>query len=399
MDKVFSVENMSDQFWSSHPTLNRSSSEWAFQRFLREAVTATSRKHVTPDPDPHPGSGPGIPVDSEEYQAFLKNKLDLACKAVALTRANCVISSQESSTSAPDIMPPIVQIDTHTAATGSGHDLPKKQDKDVGGSVAPSLPAVQKKLCFQVRSTTSGSSGDQSDDDEVDCGTIESLDPADAKRRRRMLSNRESARRSRRRKQAHLTELETKVSELRVENSSLTKRLTDASTKYNEVVVDNRVLKADVETLRAKGIIANIRELSICLCNSEEEAISVFAGKNIVKMAEETVKRITGLNPFLQTVTEISTMMPTYSGSPSDTSTDTSVPVQHDPKQQYHATPSSRMPSHDTSLADIPSEDHVRHPATAAAANKMERTLSMHRVASLEHLQKRIRGETYAGGK
>ncbi|GAA0184447.1 basic leucine zipper transcription factor [Lithospermum erythrorhizon] len=370
MDKVFSVENMSDQFWSSHPTLNRSSSEWAFQSFLREAVTATSAKHVTPDPDPHPGSGPGIPVDSEEYQAFLKNKLDLACKAVALTRANCVISSQESSTSAPDIMPPIVQIDTHTAATGSGHDLPKKQDKDVGGSVAPSLPAVQKKLCFQVRSTTSGSSGDQSDDDEVDCGTIKSLDPADAKRRRRMLSNRESARRSRRRKQAHLTELETKVSELRVENSSLTKRLTDASTKYNEVVVDNRVLKADVETLRAK-----------------------------VKMAEETVKRITGLNPFLQTLTEISTMMPTYSGSPSDTSTDTSVPVQHDPKQQYHATPSSRMPSHDTSLADIPSEDHVRHPATAAAANKMERTSSMHRVASLEHLQKRIRGETYAGGK
>jgi len=39
---------------------------------------------------------------------------------------------------------------------------------------------------------------------------------------------------------------------LRVENSSLLKSLTDISQKYNESAVDNRVLKADVETLRAK---------------------------------------------------------------------------------------------------------------------------------------------------
>lgn len=45
------------------------------------------------------------------------------------------------------------------------------------------------------------------------------------------------------------------VSQLRVENSSLLKRLSDVSQKYNEAAVDNRVLKADVETLRAKVII------------------------------------------------------------------------------------------------------------------------------------------------
>lgn len=43
-----------------------------------------------------------------------------------------------------------------------------------------------------------------------------------------------------------------KVSQVRVENSSLLKRFTDISQKYNEAAVDNRVLKADVETLRAK---------------------------------------------------------------------------------------------------------------------------------------------------
>lgn len=41
---------------------------------------------------------------------------------------------------------------------------------------------------------------------------------------------------------------------MRVENSSLLKQLTDISQKYNESAVDNRVLKADVETLRAKVI-------------------------------------------------------------------------------------------------------------------------------------------------
>jgi hypothetical protein len=54
------------------------------------------------------------------------------------------------------------------------------------------------------------------------------------------------------------------VAQLRVENSSLLKSLTDISQKYNESAVDNRVLKADVETLRAKvtpltGLSLNLR--------------------------------------------------------------------------------------------------------------------------------------------
>ncbi|XXG75030.1 hypothetical protein AAC387_Pa07g3621 [Persea americana] len=56
----------------------------------------------------------------------------------------------------------------------------------------------------------------------------------------------------RRRKQAHLSELEQQVAQLRFENSSLLKQLTDVSQKYNEAALDNRVLKAEVETLRAK---------------------------------------------------------------------------------------------------------------------------------------------------
>jgi hypothetical protein len=42
------------------------------------------------------------------------------------------------------------------------------------------------------------------------------------------------------------------VSLLRVENNSLMRRLAEVSERYTNVVVDNRVLKANVETLETK---------------------------------------------------------------------------------------------------------------------------------------------------
>jgi len=149
MDRVFSVDDdIGDHFWSTPPTaelgvdsptsaataaisyskmMNRSSSEWAFQRFLQEAAgTTTSSPPLPPTMASSSSSShqndvveikdenlstpnlnsstalnskpaatsfasappQNIPVDAEEYQAFLKNRLDLACAAVALTRVN-----------------------------------------------------------------------------------------------------------------------------------------------------------------------------------------------------------------------------------------------------------------------------------------------------------------------
>lgn len=138
MDRVFSVEEISEQFWSSPPqkdgndassAMNRSSSEWAFQRFLQEAESSSpspkrhqklhsvgendvveikvkddlpdlsssssSRNHENSKIDASlsakSNGNNNIPLDAEDYQAFLKSKLNLACAAVALSRVNSFI--------------------------------------------------------------------------------------------------------------------------------------------------------------------------------------------------------------------------------------------------------------------------------------------------------------------
>ncbi|KAK9067487.1 hypothetical protein SSX86_014817 [Deinandra increscens subsp. villosa] len=466
--RLFSVDDIAGHFWSPSPAadedesssstsasknrstpvmMNRSMSEWQFQCFLQEASgpppeSSSSRPNdvveIT-DQDTNQSisttnaggeaattsfgaSGVNFPVDSEEYQAYLKSRLNLACAAVALTRATSAKTqdfaalhdngSQASNTSqlgyqtpskgsqvrrGDAVMPEVEGRRGSSKSSKSAQEArisvkaqgeakqplvdPKGTGKDSGGPVGiPSLPVIPKKAAIPVKSATSGSSRELSDDDELDADTetTQNMDPTDAKRVRRMLSNRESARRSRRRKQAHLTELETQVSQLRVENSSLLKRLTDINQKYNEAAVDNRVLKADVETMRAK-----------------------------VKMAEESVKRITGFNPMVHPVSDISTIgppMPSYSCSPSDASTDSALPVQDDMKQQ-HFYQGQHLPTatnHHISATRVPMVnltppvENVQHPnpvMSDVAAQKMGRTPSMQRVASLEHLQKRLRGD------
>lgn len=82
--------------------MNRSASEWAFERFLREASTGQGDDRRPSGSVASSGSSSvGVadkdaddevvevklpPRDSEEYHAILKRQLNLACAAVALTR-------------------------------------------------------------------------------------------------------------------------------------------------------------------------------------------------------------------------------------------------------------------------------------------------------------------------
>ncbi|CAK9198618.1 unnamed protein product [Sphagnum jensenii] len=62
---------------------------------------------------------------------------------------------------------------------------------------------------------------------------------------------------SHRQEQMHLSDLEMQVAQLCVENTTLLKGLTDISHKFNKAVVDNHVLRSDVEALLLSSILSN----------------------------------------------------------------------------------------------------------------------------------------------
>ncbi|CAM8938206.1 unnamed protein product [Rhodiola kirilowii] len=332
MDRVLSVEGIAELLWTTPPLCQldnnsdttvknasasammiRSSSEWALRQFIQENNTSDHHSPVDDGEDDetveirdHLAGPPNVRIDSDVYQAFLKSRLDLACAAVAMTRQASIGKPQDTSTSTDSgsKVSNASLVNSQLNRKGSGSSSSKRKYKD-GPIGNPSLQAKRSKPMVQVKSTTS-SSRELSDDNELEeCTDItRNMDHTNDKRVRRMMSNRESARRSRTRKQAHVTDLETQVAQLRVENSSLSKRLTEISQMFNEADVDNRVLKADVETLRAK-----------------------------LKMAEETVKRVRGQSPIMfQTISEAST----FNNQSYDTSTDAAVPVQNDPSHHIH---------------------------------------------------------------
>lgn len=108
-------------------------------------------------------------------------------------------------------------------------------------------------------------------------------------------------------------------------------------------------------------------------------------------MAEESVKRVTGVNLIYPNIPDMSTIGMPFSESPSDATADAAVPILDNPNHFFQ--PQSHDQRINTCLPEIasapPVEDVVHG---AVAGGKMGRTASMQRVASLEHLQKRMCG-------
>jgi hypothetical protein len=109
-----------------------------------------------------------------------------------------------------------------------------------------------------------------------------------------------------------------------------------------------------------------------------------------VKMAEDSVKRVTGMNALFPAVSDMSSLSMPFQGSPSDSTSDLN---------SYFAT-QSEVGANNNYMPDIASstqedEDFVN---AALAAGKIDRTASLQRVASLEHLQKRMCGGPPSSG-
>ncbi|KAJ4957478.1 hypothetical protein NE237_024589 [Protea cynaroides] len=217
----------------------------------------------------------------------------------------------------------------------------------------------------QARVASSGSSREQSDDEELEAGAWEQStdDLIDLKRIRRKVSNRESARRSRRRKQAHLADLELQVDQLRGENASLYRQLTDANQQFHEAATDNRVLKSNVEALRVK-----------------------------VKLAEDMVTRGT-LNYSLNNLLQNRSVSPQPLNS-------------HNLSCISEITPTSRIRSDDTSFSGMSINSQIEALGLENGDNHngiiKDRMSSspppLQRIASLELLQNRIASDAVTCG-
>lgn len=89
-----------------------------------------------------------------------------------------------------------------------------------------------------------------SDGDGKSAGDGECDDKAEARRARRMLSNRESARRSRRRKQEHLSKLESELNVVADSKKEITDKVSDLERRCMTVDDENRRLREENERLR-----------------------------------------------------------------------------------------------------------------------------------------------------
>ncbi|KAL4301717.1 hypothetical protein GQ457_10G013830 [Hibiscus cannabinus] len=239
MKTVFSVEDS-----SAGRTMNPSASEGAFLKFVDkkgedgeeggdlEKNGATSFNNGF--------SESNVPLD----QASLMNKLDFASAALALANAMsspCVVKPQDSAARA--------DCGSHSQTTdtlrfGSKATSKGAGDKDGNGRVGfPLFLSGLKKSGARVRPIKIGSSSDP----------VEGVARSNQSIRWfKIFSKRESARRSRRRKQAHLSQLKTSVAQLRLKKAAFVKQYNDISQKYNNALITNRMLKAEVEALKAR---------------------------------------------------------------------------------------------------------------------------------------------------
>ncbi|KAL5974425.1 hypothetical protein ACLOJK_031090 [Asimina triloba] len=121
----------------------------------------------------------------------------------------------------------------------------------------------------QTQSLSNNSTSDEAD--EIQMSVI------DERKQRRMISNRESARRSRMRKQRHLDELWSQVVRLRAENRQLLDKLNHVSECHDRVLHENERLREEASGLRRTlqdlqldDPYAVLRDIEEVPCNSEQ---------------------------------------------------------------------------------------------------------------------------------
>ncbi|KQK20580.1 hypothetical protein BRADI_1g55446v3 [Brachypodium distachyon] len=186
---------------------------------------------------------------------------------------------------------------------------------------------------------------------EGEAETMGNMNFSAEKVKMRRESNRISARLSRYKKATQMQNLQHQLSLLEAENKYLVKRQADLIQKYSSAVIDNRVLKANVETLETK-----------------------------VKLVEEIIKRFTSTHDVPQVVSSLTSLGFPLSASPSNGAHETFVPTQNTPFNYF------------TSVTTNGGVNNIYTPEATSTFQIQDPValLQMQSESSLEHLQRRV---------
>lgn len=103
----------------------------------------------------------------------------------------------------------------------------------------------------------------------------------DIRKRKRMISNRESARRSRMKKQKHMDDMIAQVNEIRNENNQILMNLNVTTQLYLNVEAENSVLRAQIDELTHR--LQSLNDIITCLnasnlLETDQDEVEIIAG-------------------------------------------------------------------------------------------------------------------------
>ncbi|CAK7339721.1 unnamed protein product [Dovyalis caffra] len=150
----------------------------------------------------------------------------------------------------------------------------------------PSVPQSPKPVGSCSGSDESNRLNQNPDNSNTNSGSDDPNPPVsviDERKRRRMISNRESARRSRMRKQKHTENLRNQLNRLRSENRELTNRLRFVLYHVHSIRMDNDRLRSESSILRKK--LSDIRQ--ILMIRQLQQFTSAWPCNNIITATEQ----------------------------------------------------------------------------------------------------------------
>ncbi|KAI4314874.1 hypothetical protein L6164_027740 [Bauhinia variegata] len=134
-----------------------------------------------------------------------------------------------------------------------------QSNSSVPGKPVVSMPATNLNIRMDLYATPVGAEAAKMRHNQSGASpAAPSMDERELKRQKRKQSNRESARRSRLRKQAECEELQKRVETLGTENQTLRDELQRLSEECEKLTSENNSIKEELEPLRGPDVVSNL---------------------------------------------------------------------------------------------------------------------------------------------